>query len=99
MKSDIRYGSWLRWILASVLLGALLPLASTAPQTPTPVASLQQAADVATASPQAAPARISAYTLSPELYRKAHRLYQTRFAIRVISTFYGIFVSWSVLSH
>ena len=97
MKSDIRYGSWLRWILASVLLGALLPLASTAPQTPTPVASLQQAADVATASPQAAPARISAYTLSPELYRKAHRLYQTRFAIRVISTFYGIFVFWLIL--
>jgi len=97
MKGDIRYSSWLRWILASVLLGALLPLASTVPQTPTPVPSLKQAADVATAQPQAAPARISAYTLSPELYRKAHRLYQTRFTIRVISTFYGIFVFWLIL--
>jgi len=97
MKRDIRYSSWLRWILASALLGALLPLASTVPQTPTPVPSLKLAADVATAPRHAAPQRISAYTLSPELYRKAHRLYQTRFAIRVISTFYGIFVFWLIL--
>jgi hypothetical protein len=97
MESHIRYSSWLRLISASVLLGALLPLASAVPQTPTPVPSLKQAADVATPPPHATPARISAYTLSPELYRKAHRLYRARFAIRVISTFYGIFVFWLIL--
>ena len=97
MRNHIRYGSWLRWILVSVLFGALLPLARAVPQTQTPDPSLKPAADVATVPPQAAPARISAYTLSPELYRKAHRLYQTRFAIRVISTFYGIFVFWLIL--
>jgi len=97
MKSHIRYSAWLRWILASTLLGALLPLASAVPQTPASVPSLGQAATVATPPTSAAPLRISAYTLSPDLYRKAHRLYQTRLAIRVISTFYGIFVFWLIL--
>ena len=87
MRNQIGKGSWLRWVAVSVLLGALMPLAWAVLQTPTPLPPLKQAPDVATAPPQAAPARISAYTLTPELYRKAHRLYQTRFAIRVISTF------------
>src|SRR5271165_1416809 len=97
MRNHIRYGSWLHWILVSLLFGALLPPARAVPQAQTPDPSLKPAADVATVPLQAAPARISAYTLSPELYRKAHRLYQTRFAIRVISTFYGIFVFWLIL--
>ena len=95
MKNHTGNSSWLTWILASVLLGALLPLGSAVP--PPSVPSLKQAADVAAQPLNSAPARITAYTLSPELYRKAHGLYQTRFAIRVISTFYGIFVFWLIL--
>jgi STE24 endopeptidase len=97
MRNQIGKGSWWRWVAVSVLLGAFMPLPWAVPQTPTPAPPLKQAPDVATALPRAAPARISAYTLPPELYRKAHRLYQTRFAIRVISTFYGIFVFWLLL--
>ncbi len=46
---------------------------------------------------QAAPARITEYTLSPELLRKAHDLYKARFTIRVLSTIWEILVLWLVL--
>ncbi len=46
----------------------------------------------------AAPAeRITAYTLSPDLYRKAHFLSRLRFAASVFGVLYGVFVPWLIL--
>ena len=97
MNKPSRCSSWLGWILLSVLFGALAPAGDALRQRQTAVPSFQSGTDATTASPPAAPARITGYTLSPELYRKAHTLYQTRLAIRVVSTFYGIFVFWLIL--
>src|SRR5882724_4740912 len=47
--------------------------------------------------PNRAPTRITAYTLSPELYRKAKTLGRIRFSFRLFSFFYGVFVLWFVL--
>jgi hypothetical protein len=57
VESAERTAKWKRRSVrkrTSVLMGALLPLASAFPQTPTPVPSLKQAADVATPPPHAA---------------------------------------------
>jgi len=97
MSKPTRCSSWLAWLLLSALFGALAPAADALPQSQTALPSAQSGTDATTASPPAAPPRISGYTLSPELYRKAHTLYQTRLAIRVVSTFYGIFVFWLIL--
>ncbi len=50
-------------------------------------------------TPAVAPAkRITAYTLSPDLHRKAHFLSRLRFASRIFGVLYGIFVPWLILS-
>src|SRR5262249_53886004 len=41
--------------------------------------------------------RITAYTLSPDLYRKAHFLGRLRFATRILGVLYGVFVPWLIL--
>ena len=47
--------------------------------------------------PNAVSKRITAYTLSPELYRKAKTLGRIRFSFRLFSFFYGVFVLWFIL--
>ena len=47
--------------------------------------------------PNAGPKRITAYTLSPELYRKAKTLGRIRFSFRLFSFSYGVFVLWFIL--
>jgi len=42
-------------------------------------------------------ARITHYTLPPELYQKAHDLTQIRFAFNLISFVYGLIVLWLIL--
>jgi len=44
-----------------------------------------------------APKKITAYTLTPELYKKAKTLGRIRFSFRVFSFFYGLFVLWFIL--
>ena len=51
----------------------------------------------ASAAATPAPARITAYTLSPDLYRKAHFLGRLRFAASVLGVLYGAFVPWLIL--
>ena len=71
------------------------------PQTassPTPPGSAGGAATQATSNmPNRGPKRIAAYTLSPELYRKAKTLGRIRFFFRLFSFFYGLFVLWFIL--
>jgi STE24 endopeptidase len=85
-----------RCLLLIAIFAAVQPLISAAPQQQT--AAPAPPATMAASTPAPPPAaKITSYTLTPEGYRKAHTLYQTRFTIRVISTLYGIFVFWLVL--
>jgi Zn-dependent protease with chaperone function len=63
-----------------------------------PAASVSQPPPSSSASVATAPTeRITAYTLSPDLYRKAHFLGRLRFAASVFGVLYGIFVPWLLL--
>jgi STE24 endopeptidase len=73
------------------------PAAVTALQTSQPPSSTPDAA-AAVVPPQSAEKKVTAYTLPPDLYRKARDLgrFHARFAW--IDFFYGIFVLWVILS-
>jgi Zn-dependent protease with chaperone function len=92
--------------LILVFFTALLLTASlqASPQSqPTPTASAQSGAVASTPSPvpssaQSQPqSKITAYTLPPELYRKAHNRGRIGFATRIIGVFYGLLVLWFIL--
>jgi Zn-dependent protease with chaperone function len=52
----------------------------------------------AATSPQIdAPRKITAYTLPPDLYRKARTRGQIRFSLRLFSFFYGLLILWFIL--
>ena len=79
-------------------VGASLPAA----QAPQPSAQSQQAQpglpSAQPVSPQPPAAQpVTAYTLPPELYRKARNLGRIRFRYAIISFFYGLVVLWIVL--
>lgn len=89
---------FLTGLLMLIPTAALLrpAFAAQSPQASTPAQTLSQ--PTADATPLQAPdSKITSYTLPPQLLLKAHTLYKTRFAIRVISTLYGIFILWLVL--
>jgi len=76
------------------------------PQTPsTPAMSQQPGATSATQSPASATTqsqpknKITAYTLPPDLYRKARNRGRIGFASRIIGFFYGLLVLWFILHH
>jgi len=77
--------------LLSAVLVSIVPFARAAAVPQPPPAS--SASTVTTP----APARITAYTLSPDLYRKAHFLGRLRFAAGVLGVLYGAFVPWLIL--
>jgi STE24 endopeptidase len=92
--------------LILVFFTALLFTASlrASPQSPsTPTASAQSGAVASTPSPVPSSAqsqpqgKITAYTLPPELYRKAHNRGRIGFATRIIGFFYGLLVLWFIL--
>jgi STE24 endopeptidase len=87
---------------------AALACAGTAASAPSNAASLQQASISGQSSSKSSAARstirpiesqptVTAYTLPPDLYRKAKTLGQIHFALNLIDGFYGIFVFWLVL--
>jgi len=82
--------SALRAALVSALLVYLAPSAGAA-SVDLPSASVSRAAGPAPTE------RITAYRLSPDLYRKAHFLGHLRFAANVFSILYGVFVPWLIL--
>jgi STE24 endopeptidase len=57
----------------------------------------QQSNASAAATPDAASARVTTYTLPPDLYRKAHNLAKVRFRLAMLGFFYGLLVLWLVL--
>ena len=88
--------------LALILLTFSSVAAQTAPVSTSPRAVQQ------TAGPSAAPAsgiaiqaetqpKVTAYTLPPQLYQKAHNLGRIHFRFQLISFVYGLFVLWLIL--
>jgi Zn-dependent protease with chaperone function len=69
------------------------PADSSAQQQPAPTTT---AAATAAAS-QETTKRVTAYTLPPDLYKKARDLSRIRFRFEIISFFYGLVVLWLVL--
>ena len=62
---------------------------TSSPQTPAPAPTA--------AVTQTAEKKVTAYTLPPELYRKARDLGRFRFRFALIDFFYGVFVLWVIL--
>jgi STE24 endopeptidase len=94
--------------LLILLLGTLLahPLhaAQPSPQiSPAAPAQQQTQSNHVTSSPGTTPPqtetprKITAYTLPPDLYRKAHTRGRILFSLRLFSFFYTLFVLWSIL--
>ncbi len=78
-----------------------LHAAQSSPQI-SPAAAQQTQSAVAPVSPAAAPQttapkKITAYTLPPDLYGKAHTRSRLRFSLQLFSFFYGLFVLWLLL--
>src|ERR1700751_4550265 len=57
----------------------------------------QAPSSAATASDQSNASRVTAYTLSPELYKKAHDRSRILFRLQLIGFVYGLFVLWAIL--
>jgi len=91
-------------VLVSLLAVFLSTSQRASPQTPsTPAMSQQPVATAAIQSPASTTAqsqpknKITAYTLPPDLYRKARNRGRIGFASRIIGFFYGLFVLWFIL--
>jgi STE24 endopeptidase len=91
-------------LLLATLLARALHAAQPSPQTSPAAAAQQQTQNnPANFSPAAtppqieAPGKITAYTLPPDLYRKARNLSRVRFSFRLIAFFYGLLVLWFIL--
>jgi len=86
--------------LACVVCPALLTppaFASASASGTQPTAAPSAAPAQATATQPTPPRKVTAYTLSPELYRKAHSLGRIRFRFELISFVYGLVVLWLIL--
>jgi STE24 endopeptidase len=73
------------------------PSASSNPQQAPPAASTPPATAPSAAPQQATPQKITAYTLPPERYKKAHDLGRINFRFTLVSFFYGLAALWLVL--
>jgi Zn-dependent protease with chaperone function len=73
------------------------PSAASNPQQAPPAASTPPATAPSAALQQATPQRITAYTLPPERYKKAHDLGRIYFRFTIVSFFYGLVALWLVL--
>jgi STE24 endopeptidase len=62
-----------------------------------PPAVESQNAQSATAPARPVERKITAYTLPPDLYKKAKALSRTRFRFNIISFFYGLLILWIIL--
>jgi STE24 endopeptidase len=83
-------------ILSSLLCaGAVQTEASTSPAQLNSPPSPTVPADAVTPVPTAP--RITAYTLSPERYRKARNLSRIQFRFAIVSFLYGLAVLWTIL--
>jgi STE24 endopeptidase len=88
-------------LFTALLFTASLPASPQSPPTPTASAQSGAAASTPSSTSSGAPSqpqgKITAYTLPPELYRKAHNRGRIGFATRIIGFFYGLLVLWFIL--
>jgi len=91
--------------LLATLIAHALHAAQPSPQvSPAAAAQQQMQNNSATSSPAAtpsqtkAPQKITAYTLPPDLYRKAHTRGRIRFSLRLFGVFYGLLILWFILN-
>ena len=93
----------LNFALVSHLVVFFAGFLRASPQSAPPAPAPGPAATSTTQSPAASTAqslpksKITAYTLPPDLYRKAHNRSRIGFASRIIGFFYGLFVLWFIL--
>jgi STE24 endopeptidase len=73
------------------------PSSSSNPQQTPPAASAPSAAAPSAAPQQTPPQRITAYTLPPDRYKKAHDLGRIYFRFTIVGFFYGLVALWLVL--
>jgi Zn-dependent protease with chaperone function len=92
------------WLLTAVLGLAVFLTPSFPRELPSPrAASIAQQSPVPRGIPQAvvrpieSQQKVSAYTLPPDLYRKAKTLGRIHFLLNLVDFFYGLFVLWLVL--
>ncbi len=84
-------------ICVFLLLACCIPILRAAEHSATAQSTVTQAPPQPTTAAGAPAKRITAYTLPPDLYRKARNLNRMRFGYRIFSIFYSIFVLWLVL--
>ncbi|MBI3474900.1 MAG: M48 family metallopeptidase [Acidobacteria bacterium] len=87
--------------LASVLLALVFSasVCAAGDQTPSADARQQQQSSIASpagTAPQAAHT-VTAYTLPPDLYQKAHERRRIHFRLDLVNFFYGLFALWLIL--
>jgi len=80
-----------------LLLVSGIPIMWAAGQPSSAQVTVTQAPAQPTAAASTPAHRITAYTLPPDLYRKARHLNRMRFVYRIFGLFYGVFVLWLVL--
>jgi STE24 endopeptidase len=95
MKQSVIFVGLVFAILSSFLCaGAVETRASTAARQDSPASATVPATAV---TPVPAPPRITAYTLSPDRYRKARNLSRIQFRFAILSFLYGLAVLWMIL--
>jgi STE24 endopeptidase len=91
-------------LLATLLAGAVHAAQQSLQVSPAAVAQRQAQNNSAASLPAAAssqaetPKKITAYTLPPDLYRKAHIRGRIRFSLSLFSFFYGLLILWFILN-
>jgi Zn-dependent protease with chaperone function len=86
----------LAFLLCPVLAAQTAPASTSSGGPQQPAASSAPPRPATTIQPAAQP-KVTAYTLSPELYKKAHNLGRIHFRFRLIGFVYGLVVLWLVL--
>jgi Zn-dependent protease with chaperone function len=86
----------LAFLLCPALAAQSAPASTSSSGPQQPAASSAAPGPATTIQPAAQP-KVTAYTLSPELYQKAHNLGRIHFRFRLISFVYGLVVLWLIL--
>jgi STE24 endopeptidase len=86
----------LAFVLCPALVAQPAPASTSSSGRQQPAGSSALPTPSTTTQPATQP-KVTAYTLSPELYRKAHNLGRIHFRFRLISFVYGLVVLWLIL--
>jgi Zn-dependent protease with chaperone function len=84
------------FVVCAALVAQLAPASTSSSGGQQPVGASAAPAPATAAQPTAQP-KVTAYTLSPELYQKAHNLGRIHFRFELISFVYGLVILWLIL--